>query len=227
MLREAEVAIAAGSTVAEASRSIGVTEQTFYRWRSEYGGLRIDQARRLKQLESENGRLRRAVADHTLDNQILKEAARGTSESCSSPPVRRAGDAHLGVSERRACRVPGHARSTERYAPRPAEDEQALTDAIVELASRFGRYGYRRITALLRMKGWDVNHKRGGPAMATGGAQGADEAAEARALWLNDGSCVRLRPTWTDHVWAYDFMQLRTQDGKRGAAVDGHGFMQP
>ena len=76
-LREAEVAIAAGSTVAEASRSIGVTEQTFYRWRSEYCGLRIDQARRLKQLESENGRLRRAVADLTLDNQILKEAAQG------------------------------------------------------------------------------------------------------------------------------------------------------
>ena len=76
-LREAEVAIGEGSTVAEASRRIGVTEQTFYRWRSEYGGLRIDQARRLKRLESENGRLKRAVADLTLDNQILKEAAEG------------------------------------------------------------------------------------------------------------------------------------------------------
>ena len=76
-LREAEVAIAEGSTVAEASRRIGVTEQTFYRWRSEYGGLRIDQARRLKRLESENGRLKRAVADLTLDNQIRKEAAEG------------------------------------------------------------------------------------------------------------------------------------------------------
>ena len=65
----------------------------------------------------------------------------------------------LGVSERRACRVLGHPWSTERYARRVAEDEQALTDAIVELASRFGRYGYRRITALLRMQGWDVNHK--------------------------------------------------------------------
>ena len=76
-LREAEIAIAEGSTVVEASRRIGVTEQTFYRWRSEYGGLRIDQARRLKRLESENGRLKRAVADLTLDNQILKEAAEG------------------------------------------------------------------------------------------------------------------------------------------------------
>ena len=76
-LREAEVAIAEGDTVAEAARRIGVTQQTFYRWRTEYGGLRIDQARRLKKLESENGRLRRAVADLTLDNQILREAAQG------------------------------------------------------------------------------------------------------------------------------------------------------
>tara|TARA_B100000809_G_C14591967_1_gene334025 strand:+ start:213 stop:491 length:279 start_codon:yes stop_codon:yes gene_type:complete len=76
-LREAEVVLAQGRTVAEASRQIGVTEQTFYRWRNEYGGLRIDQVKRLKQLETENTRLKRAVADLTLDNQILKEAAEG------------------------------------------------------------------------------------------------------------------------------------------------------
>ena len=76
-LREAEVVIAAGSTVAEASRRIGISEQTFYRWRAEYGGLRIDQARRLKQSETENSRLKRAVAELTLDNQVLREAAEG------------------------------------------------------------------------------------------------------------------------------------------------------
>ncbi len=76
-LREAEVAISSGSTVAEAVRQIGVTEQTFYRWRNTYGGLRIDQVKRLKQLESDNSRLKRAVADLTLDNQILREAAEG------------------------------------------------------------------------------------------------------------------------------------------------------
>ena len=76
-LREAEVVISGGSTVAEASRQIGVTEQTFYRWRNEYGGLKIDQVKRLKQLETENTRLKRAVADLTLDNQILREAAEG------------------------------------------------------------------------------------------------------------------------------------------------------
>ncbi len=88
--------IAAGSTVAEASRSIGVAEQTFYRWRSEYGGVRIDQARRLKQLESENGRLRRGVADLTLDSQILEEPPGSTSSSRAraSSPWSQAGDMH-------------------------------------------------------------------------------------------------------------------------------------
>ena len=76
-LREAEVVIAVGGTVAEASRRIGISEQTFYRWRAEYGGVRIDQARRLKQLETENSRLKRAVAELTLGNQVLREAAEG------------------------------------------------------------------------------------------------------------------------------------------------------
>ena len=76
-LREAEVVISSGSTVADAAQRIGVPEQTFYRWRAEYGGLRVDQARRLKQLETENSGLKRAVAELTLDNQILKEAAEG------------------------------------------------------------------------------------------------------------------------------------------------------
>ena len=76
-LREAEVVISSGSTVVEAVCRIGVSEQTFYRWRSEYGGLWVDQARRLKQLETENSRLKRAVAELALDNQILKEASEG------------------------------------------------------------------------------------------------------------------------------------------------------
>ncbi len=69
--------LAQGVTVAEACRSLGVTERTYYRWRKEYGGLRLDQARRLKEIERENLRLRQAVADLTLDKQILKEAAVG------------------------------------------------------------------------------------------------------------------------------------------------------
>lgn len=78
-LREAEVLLARGKPVSEVCRQIGVTEQTYYRWRKEYGGLRVDQARRFKELERENARLKKLVADLSLDNAILKEAARGNS----------------------------------------------------------------------------------------------------------------------------------------------------
>jgi transposase-like protein len=76
-LREAEVLLAQGQTVAQVSRALGITEQAYYRWRAEYGGLKVDQAKRLKALERENARLRKAVADLTLDKLILKEAAEG------------------------------------------------------------------------------------------------------------------------------------------------------
>ena len=76
-LREAEIHLSRGASIAEASKQIGVTEQTYYRWRKEYGGMRIEQAKRLKDLEKENARLKKLVADLSLDNSILKEASRG------------------------------------------------------------------------------------------------------------------------------------------------------
>jgi putative transposase len=76
-LREAEVELGKGATVAQVAKKIGVTEHTYYRWRAEYGGMRVDQAKRLKALEKENARLKKLVADQALDNAILKEAASG------------------------------------------------------------------------------------------------------------------------------------------------------
>lgn len=76
-LREVEVLVSQGATIGQASRKIGVTEQTYYRWRKEYGGMRVEQAKRLKEMEKENTRLKKLVADLSLDNAILKEAARG------------------------------------------------------------------------------------------------------------------------------------------------------
>jgi len=76
-LREAEIHLSQGAGIAEASKKLGVTEQTYYRWRKEYGGMRIDQAKRLKDIEKENARLKKLVADLSLDNSILKEASRG------------------------------------------------------------------------------------------------------------------------------------------------------
>ena len=79
MLREAEVLLYQGATAAEVVRKLGITEQTYYRWRREYGGMRIEQAKRLKELEKENTRLKKLVADLSLDNAILKEVSRGNS----------------------------------------------------------------------------------------------------------------------------------------------------
>ena len=76
-LREAEILLSQGNTIAIVAKKIGVTEQTYYRWRKEYGGMRVEQARRLKELEQENSRLKKVVAEFALDNAILKEAARG------------------------------------------------------------------------------------------------------------------------------------------------------
>jgi putative transposase len=77
MLREAEVLVNQGSTVGEVCRKLGISEQTYYRWRKDYGGMRVDQAKRLKELEKENARLKKLVAELSLDKDILKEAARG------------------------------------------------------------------------------------------------------------------------------------------------------
>lgn len=120
----------------------------------------------------------------------------------------------LGVSERRACRVLGQPRSTQRHQPKERDDERCLVQRIIELACRFGRYGYRRITALLRREGWRVNHKRVQRIWRQEGLKVPKKQPKRGRLWLNDGSCVRLRPQHADHVWAYDFVQARTHDGR-------------
>ena len=119
------------------------------------------------------------------------------------------------VSERRACRVLRQPRATQRYAPIERDDEGPLTRRIIELASAYGRYGYRRITALLRLDAWRVNHKRVERIWRQQGLKVPKRQPKRGRLWLNDGSCVRLRPEHKDHVWAYDFVQDRTADGKR------------
>jgi putative transposase len=147
-LREAEVLLSQGLTVGEASRKLSITEQTYYRWRREYGGMRVEQAKRLKELEKENSRLKKLVAD------------------------------------------------------------------ITALATRYGRYGYRRITALLNERGWQINHKRVERIWRQEGLKVPKKQPKRGRLWLNDGSCIRLRPAHKDHVWSYDFVTARTADGR-------------
>mgnify|MGYP002725700174 CR=1 FL=1 len=118
------------------------------------------------------------------------------------------------MSERRACRVLGQSRRVQRYRPRVPDDEAALTDRIIELAKEYGRYGYRRITALLRNEGWLVNTKRVARIWRQEGLKVPQKQPKRGRLWLNDGSCIRLKPEHKNHVWAYDFVFDRTHDGR-------------
>ena len=119
------------------------------------------------------------------------------------------------MSERRVCAALGQHRSTQRKTPRGRDDEARLTADIVELARRYGRYGYRRITALLRAAGWLVNDKRVERIWRSEGLKVPAKQPKKGRLWLNDGSCVRLRPEHRDHVWSYDFVEDRTHDGRK------------
>ena len=118
------------------------------------------------------------------------------------------------ASERRACKVLGQTRSTQRRAPLVPDDEPLLIKRMVELATQYGRYGYRRITAMLRREGWRVNHKRIQRLWSREGLKVPSKQPKRRRLWFNDGSCVRLRPAYKNHVWAYDFVMTRTHDGR-------------
>jgi len=119
------------------------------------------------------------------------------------------------VSERRVCRVLGQHRSTQRKVPRGADDEVALTQDIIALARQYGRYGYRRVTALLRHAGWVVNRKRAERIWRLEGLKVPQKHPKRSRLWLNDGSCIRLRPEYPGHVWSYDFVEGRTHDGRK------------
>ena len=119
------------------------------------------------------------------------------------------------VSERFACRVLGQHRSTQRKTPKGRADEEALTADIIRLASRYGRYGYRRITAMLRSEGWTVNAKRVERIWRREGLKVPQKQPKRGRLWLNDGSCVRLRPEHPNHVWSYDFVEGRTHNGRK------------
>jgi len=121
----------------------------------------------------------------------------------------------LGISERRACRVLSQPRSTQRRRPQTADDEAALTADIIALAQQHGRYGYRRITALLRTAGWVVNKKRVERIWRREGLKVPAKQPKRGRLWLTDGSCIRLRPERPNHVWAYDFVEDRTHDGRK------------
>ena len=108
----------------------------------------------------------------------------------------------------------GQARSTQRQDGVVSGEEERLVARIIALATRYGRYGYRRMTVLLRAEGWRVNHKRVERIWRQEGLKVPKKQPKRGRLWLNDGSCIRLRPERKNHVWSYDLMAARTQDGR-------------
>ncbi len=119
------------------------------------------------------------------------------------------------VSQRRACRVLGQARTTQRYEKRVREDEGPLRAMIVQLACNYGGYGVPRILDLLRRREWQVNRKRLERIWREEGLKVPKKQIKRRRLWLNDGSCIRLRPQYKDHVGSYDFIEDATHDGRK------------
>ena len=118
-------------------------------------------------------------------------------------------------SERRICRALSVDRKTVRYQPQVRVDEDQVTARISELACNYGRYGYRRITALLRREGFLINHKRVERIWKEQGLKVPQKQSKKRRLWLNDGSCVRLRPERKNQVWSYDFVEDKLRNGKK------------
>ena len=117
------------------------------------------------------------------------------------------------VSERRICRLLNQPRSTQRYLPRARDGEVLLVERMIELATKYGPYGYRRITALLQREGFEINHKPVERLSRIKGLKVPQKQPKRKRLWFNDGSCIRLRPQFKDHVWSYDFVATRTKDG--------------
>ena len=121
----------------------------------------------------------------------------------------------LGVSERRACKIIGQDRSTQRYEKQPNEEQERLRDRVVDIATEYGRYGYRKVTEMLNLEGWDVGKDRVFTIWRQEGLKVPQKQPKRSRLWLADGSCVRHRPEKKNHVWSYDFVSDQTHDGRK------------
>ena len=136
-----------------------------------------------------------------------------------SPTRRRLAVKHLqqvfSVSESRACRVVNQPRSTQNYQKQTAPDEDLIRRRIISLASKYGRYGYRRIWALLRAEGFMINHKRVQRIWREEGLKVPEKQPKRSRLWFNDGSCIRKRAEYKNHVWSYDFVSDQTDEGRK------------
>nr|WP_240154398.1 IS3 family transposase [Comamonas sp. Tr-654] len=199
-----------GLPVAELCRQHGFSEASYYLWRSKFGGMSVSDAKRLKELETENGRLKRLLAEALLENEVTKEALR---KKLVSAPARRELVRHMvsrGLSERRSLRVIGMSASALRY--KPASDHNcALNEKIIALAQRHRRYGTGMIYLKLRQAGEIVNHKRVDRLYDQAGLQ--VKKRRRKKIPISERHPL-VRPTVANQVWSMDFVFDRTAQGR-------------
>ena len=212
-LEEGDRRLAEGLTIEEVCKHLEITPSTWFRWRNQFGGLKADDAKELRELRKENGRLKKIVADQALDIDISGDRP----GKLLTPNRRRAAVTRLeerfGVSERRACAVVGQARSTQRLAP-PAPSDDELRAFLRTFSAQRPRWGWRRALVAAREAGYVVNHKK------------------IQRLWREEGLKVPYRkrkkpprgigvrvgamcPIAPDVIWAMDFQFDQTADGRQ------------
>ncbi|WP_099186369.1 IS3 family transposase [Sphingobium fuliginis] len=208
ILKEAE----AGAKTADLARRYGVSEATIYNWKSKYGGLEVSEARRLKDLEGENAKLKRLLADTMLDNVALKDLL---GKKVLTPAAQREAVSHLqacyGMSERRACRVIGADRGSVRY--RSTRDDDAdLREKLRELANQRRRFGYRRLHILLRREGVMINRKKTQRLYQEEGLAVRRRRSRKRAVGTRAPAPVLALP---NQRWSLDFVHDQMASGRR------------
>ncbi|MFC4296413.1 IS3 family transposase, partial [Novosphingobium tardum] len=208
VLKEAE----AGAKTADLARRHGVSEATIYNWKSKYGGLEVSEARRLRELESENAKLKRLLADTMLDNVALKDLL---GKKVLTPAAMREAVAHLqachGMSERRACRVIDADRKSVRY--RSTRDDDAdLREKLRELANQRRRFGYRRLHILLRREGVMINRKKTQRIYQEEGLAVRRRRSRRRAVGTRAPAPVLALP---NQRWSLDFVHDQMASGRR------------
>ncbi|MCP1239220.1 MAG: IS3 family transposase [Acetobacter sp.] len=201
-----------GLKVSDLCRKHGISDATFYKWKTRYGGLEVSEAKRLKALEDENSRLKRLLADTMLDNAALKEIV---GKKVVTPVAKRQAVRHiqeaLALSERRACVLVGVARRVARYVFAGADDA-ALRQRLRELADQRRRFGYRRLGYLLAREGFSPNHKKLFRLYQEEGLKVRHRSGRKRALGTRSPMTIPQEP---GQRWSLDFVSDALICGRR------------
>ena len=213
-LREVERLLGEGQTIAEAAKQVEISEQTYHRWRNQYGGMKADDAKRLRELERENTRLKRIVADKELEIDALRRSPGETGKPVA--PAR--GSLHVAGPPRTVgtAGMPGHRSAPLHTAPPPGTRprRRRAQDGVARLLAWPPRWGYRRAWATLREEGWGVNRKRVQRLWREEGLGVPVKRRKRQRLGDSAQPARRLRAERPDHVWALDFQFDQTADGR-------------